>query len=488
MQRQHTRFARRRRQVVVAAVIAGLEVMQCAAAADLSQQMANMFGNGALANSTGPGVYSSQTQRIYMGGEMELRLPSRTYQLFTYTMPHINADCGGVDAYLGSFSHITSDQLRQMLEQVAAQYGALLFKAALKSINPLIESVIGDLQKTLESRNLGNANTCKLAQLAVDATAGPAVSAAAQQACITGAMKIYNDDLNQAQQRCRITTTQTNEDLANSSAPDKDAYVARDENLVFAALAKSSFTQADKELFMNIAGTVLLYAPARHGDTPQTPKYLDPSVDSLKTLLFGHHQGQTPDTVTINDWWSCDGPDCLNPSQQPYEITPFPTLVMQRLLAIRDNIINKQPLSSDQIAFINMTSVPIYRLVSLGTMRDADAKSTDMSDLLIMRYAKVIAYDYAYSFLRTALKDVRLYLHMTPLKDKVEESHMKEMTSAIEKLLDAIQTEHSKAAASIRDMRAVIEDLKDLERDMQTSMPASIRGMRNMSLLMSGRG
>jgi conjugative transfer pilus assembly protein TraH len=119
-------------------------------ASDLSTQMANMFGNGTLANVTGPGAYKAQTQNIYVGGDMQLRFPSRTYQLYSFSLPRITAGCGGVDIHLGSFSHINEDKFKEMLEAVSRAYAGLLFKAALKSINPLIESVIGDLQKTRE--------------------------------------------------------------------------------------------------------------------------------------------------------------------------------------------------------------------------------------------------------------------------------------------------------------------------------------------------
>jgi conjugative transfer pilus assembly protein TraH len=476
------------RRLIAVALIAALQASAIVQAADLSQQMAGMFGNGAMSNVTGPGAYRSQTQRIYMGGEMELRLPTRTYQMFSYSMPSIHAGCGGADAYLGSFSHITSDQLKHMLEQVATQYGALLFKTALKSINPLIESVIGDLQKSLESINASNANTCGLAQQLVNATAGPQVGAIGQDACERAAIWYYNEDPAAAKRRCKTDTTSTNNDVKSSGAPGAEQYAQRDVNLVMAALEKSSYSRVEKELFMNVGGTAILYAAAEHQDQPLTPKFLDPSVDSLRTLLFGNAPGNTPDTVKIEGWWTCDNDECLNPTQQTNEVTPFPVLVSQKLQSIRDSILNRTPLTAAQIGFINMTNIPIYRLMSLGNLRDADAKNTEMVDQLIARYSKIIAYDYAYAFLRTSLKDVKLYLHLTPVKDKVEQSNVAVITQNIENMLDQLQVEHGRAAGAIRDMRAVVDDLKDIERDLQTSLPASIRGMRNMSLLIKGRG
>lgn len=132
-------------------------------ASDLGTQMANMFGDGTLANVTGPGAYKAQTQNIYVGGDMQLRFPSRTYQLYSFSLPRITAGCGGVDIHLGSFSHINEEKFKEMLEAVSRAYAGLLFKAALKSINPLIESVIGDLQKTLEQFSQYANNSCAMA-------------------------------------------------------------------------------------------------------------------------------------------------------------------------------------------------------------------------------------------------------------------------------------------------------------------------------------
>ena len=82
-----------------------------ARAADLSGEMKQMFDDiGAVSNVTGPGAFRSQAMGIYTGGELQMRAPTRNYQFFSVTMPSINAGCGGIDAYLGSFSLINSDQ------------------------------------------------------------------------------------------------------------------------------------------------------------------------------------------------------------------------------------------------------------------------------------------------------------------------------------------------------------------------------------------
>lgn len=470
--------------------IVSLQWSGAAQAADLSQQMASMFGNGALSNTTGPGAYRSQTQNIYAGGEMQLRFPQRSYQLWSLSLPSVHAGCGGVDAYLGSFSHISADQFKQMLEQVAQAYAGLLFKAALKSINPLIESVIGDMQKSLESFSQNSRSVCAMAQSAVDATSS-VTGMSAQETCVTAAMQIFNDSEPAARNRCKAGLAETNNAAKNSGNAAVKALADRDINLIWDALSHSTLSSAEKEMFMNIAGTIIIRKPANDaGEAPSIPTPYDPSIDSLNTLLHGHDVGSTGDTVKIKNWLKCPDADCLQPQTADVEITPFPTLVRQMLEKIRDRIAARQALQAQEVQFVNMTSVPVYRLMAMGyTKSSASSGSDDLTDLLINRYSKVIAYDYAFTFMRIALKDARLYLGLAEVKTRTEQEQRDKMVARVERLMDDIDREHSKALARVREARALIDDMQSIERDMRLGLPTSIRNMRDIgNLLKGGRG
>lgn len=466
-----------------------LQTSTAVQAADLSQQMASMFGNGAMANVTGPGAYKSQTQNIYTGGEMQLRFPSRNYQLWSLSLPSVKAGCGGADIYLGSFSHIDSGQFKQMLEEVAKAYVSLTFKAALKSINPLIESVIGDLQKTLESYSQYGGNVCAMAQAAVDATSA-ATGMTAESTCITAAMELYGEGPAAARQRCKAGVSSTNNDAKNSGDPKKQALADRDINLIWEALKASSLNAQEKEVFMNIAGTVILYKPANAADEePAMPKPFEPSVDSLNTLLHGHQPGNNANEVLIQNWLQCPDAECLQPTSNTVAITPFPTLVRQRLETIRDRVINRQALQPAEIQFVNMTTVPVYRMIAVGYTKDSVGGGQDLVDVLINRYAKVIAYDYAYAFMRTALKDVRLYLGMAKVKTKFEQEQRDRLVDNVNRLMEEIDHEHSKALVRVREARGLIDDLQAIEREMRLSLPTSIRNMQDIgNLIKGGRG
>lgn len=483
------RSAKRLKRAGVYLLAMALQCSSAVQAADLSQQMANMFGNGSMANVTGPGAYKSQTQNIYTGGEMQLRFPARSYQLWSLSLPSVKVGCGGADIYLGSVSHINSSQFKQMLEEVAKAYVALTFKAALKSINPLIESVIGDLQKTLESFSQYGGSVCAMAQAAVDATS-TATGMTAENTCVSAAMELYGEGPAAANQRCKAGVSGTNTDAKNSGDPKKRALADRDINLIWEALQPSTLSVQEKEVFMNIAGTLILYKAANATDEePAMPKPFEPSVDSLNTLLQGHDPGNTADEVLIRNWLQCPDDECLQPTSNTVAITPFPVLVRQRLETIRDRVINRQPLQPAEIQFVNMTSVPIYRMIAVGYTRDSASGSQDLVDVLINRYAKVIAFDYGYAFMRSALKDVKLYLGMVKVRTTFEQGQRDRLIDNVNRLMEDIDKEHSKALSRVREARALIDDLQAIERDMRMSLPTSIRNMQDISnLIKGGRG
>ncbi|MCW5632782.1 MAG: conjugal transfer protein TraH [Rubrivivax sp.] len=472
-------------RIVATGLILATHAMGAAQAADLSQQMATMFGSGALANVTGPGAYRSQTQNIYVGGELQLRFPSRNYQFWSFTMPSINAGCGGVDAYMGSFSHISSDQFKDMLEAVARSYAGLLFKAALKSINPLIESVIGDLQKSLESWSQASGNTCAMAETMLDASwSDNGVTSRSQ--CVQYAMAQYGEDRAAAEQRCRRGTAGPNADARSSANPAVRELADRDINIVWEALRGSSLPSDEKTVFMNIAGTVVVFKAANNGDAPRSPVEHSASIDSLAVLLHGNAPDPNDSLVRIDNWLACDSDECLNPTAAPATITPFTTHVRTMLAGIRDAVVARTPLTAAQIQFVNMTNVPVYRMLAVGYTGSSAAGDSDLVDLLIERYAKVIAYDYAYTFMRRALKDLRVYLGMARLRNRVEETQSRKMMDNVDRLMTEVEAEHSKALARVRDANAVVEQLMQLERNMRASLPGSIRGMLDLSSLMRG--
>jgi conjugative transfer pilus assembly protein TraH len=468
-------------------LILALQATSAAQAADLSAQMASMFGSGTLSNVTGPGAYKSQTQNVYIGGELQLRFPGRNYQLWSYSLPHIDSGCGGADVYLGNFSHINSADFKSMLESVARSYAGLLFKAALKSINPLIESVVGDMQKSLEAHSQGVVNNCAMAQMLINASSEYS-GMTSETTCETAAMKLFNEGPSAAKRRCKTDQASTNAAAKASTNPAESELADRDLNLVWEALRGSSFSAEEKTVFMNIAGTRIIYKPGNNANLPKTPRSVPSSIDKLTTLLHGNEPSATLDKVKVSNWLTCDNDECLQPTPSTVEITPFPTYVRQMIQSIRASMLARTALTPAQKQFVNMTRVPVYRMLAIGYTSGSGVGNEELTDLLIHRYSKLIAYDYAYMFLRNALTDVRGYLGMAKLRMRAEEVNSQLLVANVNRLLEEADSEYSRALGQVREANAVVDDLQRVETQIRQSLPGSIRGMLDMSNLMRGAG
>ncbi|ELX52698.1 conjugative transfer: assembly [Salmonella enterica subsp. enterica serovar Typhimurium] len=90
-----------------------------AVSADVNSDMNQFFNKlGFASNTTQPSVWQGQAAGYASGGSLYARTQVKNVQLVSMTLPDINAGCGGIDAYLGSFSFINGEQLQRFVKQI----------------------------------------------------------------------------------------------------------------------------------------------------------------------------------------------------------------------------------------------------------------------------------------------------------------------------------------------------------------------------------
>jgi conjugative transfer pilus assembly protein TraH len=80
----------------------------------------------------------------YTGGSLMLRSPNKVYQLATIQFPYVRAGCGGIDAFGGSFSHVSSQEFKNILKNVTSALPGVAFQLALSSVSPLLGEKVQD--------------------------------------------------------------------------------------------------------------------------------------------------------------------------------------------------------------------------------------------------------------------------------------------------------------------------------------------------------
>lgn len=121
-----------------------------------------------MSNSTASGTITSKDRAGVFGGSFSMRTPIQAINVVAFDPPRLEAGCGGIDLYGGSFTFINSQQLVALLRQVASNAVGLAFKAAIDAINPSLGKLITEFQTLLQQMNNLAKNSCSLAHLVVD--------------------------------------------------------------------------------------------------------------------------------------------------------------------------------------------------------------------------------------------------------------------------------------------------------------------------------
>lgn len=139
-----------------------LLVCSTTVSADVNSDMNTFFNKlGFDSNTSQPQVWQGQAAGYATGGSLYARTQVKTVQLISMTLPDINAGCGGIDAYLGSFSFINSDQLQRFAKQIMSNAAGYFFDLALQTTVPEIKTAKDFLQKMASDINSMNLSSCR---------------------------------------------------------------------------------------------------------------------------------------------------------------------------------------------------------------------------------------------------------------------------------------------------------------------------------------
>ena len=148
-------------KVIVAAVLITISPL---ASAGIMADLNAMF----MSNSTAATTISTQDRVGVFGGSFMMRTPIQLANIVSFDPPRLDAGCGGVDLYMGSFTFINSQQLVTLFRAIAANAVGLAFKAAIDTISPSLGKLLTEFQTLLQKMNNLAKNSCNLAHLLTD--------------------------------------------------------------------------------------------------------------------------------------------------------------------------------------------------------------------------------------------------------------------------------------------------------------------------------
>lgn len=454
--------------------------------ADLNAEMQAMFNDlGALGNVTTPGAFRGQAMNLYTGGSLMMRAPGRNYPLATVQLPSLRAGCGGIDIYGGAFSFINKQQFIALLQNIGANAVGYAFKLALQSISPDIDKLLTELQDQINKINAMNINSCEAAQALVNGVVGEydnsVMSGCANISQYLGSVS----DRAEARLTCATNAPAVVKTAANSADPNVRNATFVKGNVTWLALNQvgGSISQQEKELIMSVIGTVILHPPADDG-SGATPRYAEPTIVGLRDLLLGRGASGTEGNVEI-EVYVCDEPaECLNPTRATVSAKPFTRLVSERLRRMSDNIATRSPQAAADIGFVNNTTEPVYKMLSVANA----VPGSSTAETLIETYKDVIALDYAETFLNRAIRQAMSALSQALKRTGIEQQYIDAIRENAQEAQRQLLAEKQAAYAKVRSVSSMTQDLQTLERQLWSSMPSSVKSMLDFSASSGARG
>ncbi|CNI64910.1 conjugal transfer pilus assembly protein TraH [Yersinia aleksiciae] len=371
-------------------------LLACTVQADVNSDMNSFFDKlGFASNTSAPQVWQGQAAGYMSGGSIYARTAVKQVQLVSMTLPDINAGCGGIDAYLGSFSFINSEQLQRFGKQIMANAAGYFFDLALKTTVPEMAAAKDFLQKMASDINSMNLSSCQAAQGIVGGLF-PRTQVSQQKVCqdIAGESNIFAD---WAASRQGCTVGGSSDSVRdNASAKDKER-VSKNINLMWDALSKNRMFDGNKELkefVMTLTGT-LIFGP--NGEiTPLGPRTTN--QDLIKAMM----EGGTAKIYHCND-----SEKCLKVvSDAEVTISADKALkaqVKKMLSSIEGKARSDTPLTDQEKGFIGSTSIPVFKYI-------VDPQMLGVSNTLLYQLADYIGYDIMMQYIQELMQGARAML------------------------------------------------------------------------------
>lgn len=368
--------------------------------ADVNKDMNELFKKlGTASNISRPGAYEDQTAGFYTGGNLFARNQIRNTHFATIQLPDYRLGCGGIDMFMGAFSHISSAQMIEVLKSIGSNLGSYALLLAIETMSPVVKNIMTELNDLAQKINQSNINSCEIAATTLGAV-WPKSDVSKRHLCqMIGTDRKYGGftDYAAARQGCGAEHRRDQTIDAAQEDPKFQKMLGTEFNLAWKALQENAFLVSEKKLaefFMSLSGTII---SKKEGGEAYSITMHPPLADNDALLAALLHGGR----VEIYRCADTQGNKCLD--VQKTEITfdvkdSLIELVKQILTSIEGQIYKDEPLSPEEIAFLNSTRLPFYKIINVAT-----AYRRGSSPVEVIDYAELAAIDILFQYLSEVL-------------------------------------------------------------------------------------
>ena len=335
---------------------------------------------GAAANITPAGAINAHNVIGYSPGGVSWRVPNKTLQPFQIVPPTFRAGCGGIDAYLGSYSFVNKDAFVQALRNFGQSAVGYFFELALRSMAPEIAVTLDAINDMAQKVNAMSMNSCAAAKSLVNSIAGDLSDGAEKRAAsyvrsIGGAVDQFDADQNFVTNGIRDAFNQAylqeygKPATAVTQGDTQTHAPATEVNVLYYLIQNSNLnaTADEVNLMLSLVGHQFIAKLANSADGDSN-LITDSKPDTISFRdLVGTATGGTASFAV----WQCDtSSQCLNPTQATEQHMPFAAIAYGAIERIRQAVGTRAALMAgltpEQQTVLKLSSIPLYRVAAMA--------------------------------------------------------------------------------------------------------------------------
>lgn len=438
------RYKIRRAKQTTATIVLALTITSTSQAG-IQDELDSFFGE--MSNATSPGVFETQRRGVFSGGRYTTKSKIFDENLISFAPPSWKGGCGGIDMFNGSLSFVSTEQIVQLLRQVAANAKGYAFQIAMDNVCPDCSKHMEAFQKKIQALNQHLGNSCQLAQgLVNDATSAFELKGKTDASIAATTEGLVTDVFSSREET--ETGRSPEEELGSDELLQRELIG----NIVWQQLkkqnAQSWFTNGDDELLeamMSLTGTLIRKPPVVSGSGESLPLMTKPAKpDILRAILEGG-------SIKI---YNCDTRDkCFNPSDTTVAIEGLGKKVGKILLGSGNNpgIIakfarNQGALNIQEQAFLS--NLP----AGAGTIvRNLSVLSEDASRIFTLKASNAIALTMVYTTTEELFRAVTLVVSQS------KAPHQSEAFDLVTRSQDKVRSDYQELRSQYGDVSDLIE-------------------------------
>jgi conjugative transfer pilus assembly protein TraH len=432
--------------------------------ADVNGSLSNFYdGLGYHGNVSNPSAFKGQSANYYNGGSLFVRTKIQNAQMGAATLPSIEAGCNGIDAFLGGFSHISSDQLIQFGKSVVANAPPFVVDLALQTWAPQIKQIRDNLQNMADKWLNQSINSCETAQAAVSGLVAFEKPQAKQFVCATmGTQNNAFADWVSAKQACGVGGQAPVQLAKARDTPELEDLTKTSHNIVWSAIMKNAFLASDTKLaefLMTLSGT---YVYDKDGKPTYYASLLDENNNLMEALLHGGK-------LTAYECDDTGAKACLTLTQKEMSIANGSAMqqkILETLTSLNTSLLDDKELTGTQKGFLEYTELPMLSFLKEYAQGDGVA-----SDSLLDKYARVIAIKLLSKYLNNMLNVTQFSLSNT----QVDKSDITLISNDIARAKQFLTALEEKATRALMAQEEMIANAKVRKAQMDSAVSSKIR-------------